>query len=134
VTAGVAQVAAIRAKRPSEVALLLGVVRLAVVLVAVGALATLAFGLALASHLGLPFSLVWLRLAIVLWLVSLVLGAAGGRRGRHARYLAERLASAGDLSSPELRRAVADPAGLALSALSFACVLAILVLMVWRPA
>jgi uncharacterized membrane protein len=90
VTAGVGQVAAIRARRPSEVALLLGVVRVALALVALGALATLAFGLALASHLGLPSSLAWLRLAIVLWVVSMVLGAAGGRRGRQARYLAGR--------------------------------------------
>lgn len=114
--------------------LLLGIVRLAVVLVGVGALATLGFGLALASHLDLGSSLLWLRLAVILWFASVVLGAAGGRTGRHARHLAVRLVAGSDEPSQELRQAVADPVAFGLSTLSFACVLAILVLMVWRPA
>jgi uncharacterized membrane protein len=133
VVAGVLQRSAIRRQRPSEVALLLGLIRVAVVLIAVGALATLGFGIALANQLDIDMSTLWLQLAVYLWIASVVLGGVGGRRGRHARVLAQQLAAQGDQPSEELQRAVSDPVSVGLSGLSFVAVVAILVLMVWQP-
>jgi uncharacterized membrane protein len=133
VVAGVLQLAAMRRERPSEIALLLGLTRVGVVLVTIGALATLGFGVALAHELDLDLGATWLQGAFVLWVASMALGGVGGRRARHARELAERLAVERDEPSAELRAAVSDRLSLGLSLLSFAAVLAILVLMVWRP-
>jgi uncharacterized membrane protein len=52
VTAGVFAVLALRSERPSEVALFLGLIRIAVVLVGLGAILTLALGLWLVHRLG----------------------------------------------------------------------------------
>jgi len=49
------------------------------------------------------------------------------------RELAERLVTLGDQRSPELRRAVANPVGLALNYGSLAASLALLGLMIWKP-
>jgi uncharacterized membrane protein len=133
VAAGVLQIAAIRAERPGDVALLLRLVRVPVALVTLGALATLAFGFALVHQLSLPNSLLWIRLAFLFWILSMVLGGIGGRRARHAREYADRMAGGDDLPEAELRRLVADPLSVALSTASFAVVLGIIVLMVWRP-
>ena len=133
VAAGVLQIAAIRAERPADVALLLRLVRVPVVLVTLGALATLAFGFALVHQLHLPNSLLWIRLAFGFWILSMVLGGLGGRRARHAREYAQRMAGGEDLDEAELRRLVADPWSIALSTASFVVVLGIIVLMVWKP-
>jgi hypothetical protein len=132
VAAGILQVTALRRERPSEIALLLGVTRVAVALVVGGALATLAFGLALAGHLA-QFGDAWVDAAIALWVFAMATGGAGGRTARHARYLAERLAAEGDRPSEELRALVAHRPSLLLSYASTAAVAAILVLMVWKP-
>jgi uncharacterized membrane protein len=63
----------------------------------------------------------------------MILGGLGGRTARHTRYLAEELAAAGDAPSAELRARVAHRPSLLLSYASGAAVLAILVLMVWKP-
>lgn len=133
VAAGVIQIAAIKAEQPSEIALLLRLVRVPVALVTLGALATLAFGFSLVHQLHLPNSLLWIRLAFVLWILSMVLGGLGGRRARHAREYAERMAGGEDLPAAELRRLVADPVSVGLSTASFVVVLGIIVLMVWQP-
>jgi len=133
VAAGMIQIAAIRAERPTDVAVLLRLVQVPVALVTLGALATLAFGFALVHQLHLPNSLLWIRLAFVFWILSMVLGGLGGRRGRHAREYAERMAGGEDLPEPELRRLVADRWSVGLSTASFVVVLGIIVLMVWRP-
>jgi uncharacterized membrane protein len=75
----------------------------------------------------------WIAAAIVLWVASLVLGGPSGTRLRHARELAEKLAAEGDQPSPELHRAVTDRVALVLNYASFACVVAILVLMIFKP-
>jgi hypothetical protein len=131
--AGTLQVAAMRRERPSEILLLLRLTRVGVLLVVLGALLTLGFGLALASHLGYGVKPAWIRAALGLWAASVALGAAGGRTARHARYLAQRLAAAGDEPSPELRSLVANRPALWLNTLSGISVVAVLVLMVWRP-
>jgi hypothetical protein len=131
--AGTLQVAAMRRERPSEILLLLRLTRVGVLLVVLGALLTLGFGLALASHLGYGVTPAWIRAALGLWAASVALGAAGGRTARHARYLAQRLAAAGDEPSQELRSLVANRPALWLNTLSSISVVAVLVLMVWRP-
>jgi uncharacterized membrane protein len=132
--AAVGQTIAMRRERPSEVALLLGATRWGVVLVGVGALFTIGFGSWLvADRPYWQFDQAWIEWAMVLWLASMVVGGLGGRPARHARELAERLAAEGDHPSEELRRAVRDRYSLVLSFLSGALLIAILVLMVWKP-
>ena len=52
---------------------------------------------------------------------------------RSPRELGEELAAAGDQPSPDLQRAVNDRAALVMNYTSFACLVAILVLMVFKP-
>jgi uncharacterized membrane protein len=133
VTAGVLQITAMRRERPSEIALLLRTIRIAVALIGVGALATLVFGLALVSNEDIGFGTGWVDAAIALWFVAMALGGAGGRTARKARHLAEKLAAEGDQPSDELRALVAHRPSLVLSYASTVVVVAILVLMVWKP-
>jgi len=132
--AGTLQLGAIRAERPSSVLGLLRLARVGVLLVVLGAAATLGFGIALADHLGYGLSPAWIRAALGLWAASVVLGAAGGRTARRARHLAGRLAEQGDGPSAELHALVADRPSLWASYLSSILIVAIVVLMVWRPA
>lgn len=132
--AGTLQLGALRRERPSEILVLLRLTRVGVVLVVLGAAATLGFGIALASHLGYGLSPAWIRASLGLWAASIVLGGIGGRTARHARYLAERLAAEGDEVSQELRALVAHRPSLWLSYASSILIVAIVVLMVWRPA
>jgi uncharacterized membrane protein len=131
--AGTLQLAAIRKERPGEIVTLLRLTRVGVILVAAGAVLTLAFGIALASHLGYGLTPSWIRASLGLWAASVVLGAIGGRTARRARYLAERLAAEGDEPSTELHALVAHRPSLWLSYLSSLLIGAVLVLMVWKP-
>lgn len=133
VAAGVLQIAALRRERPSEIALLLRSARTAVAILGIGALGTLAFGLALVGHEGIGFGTGWVVAATVLWFIAMALGGAGGRTARHARELGERLAGEGDRPNEELRALVAHRPSLLLSYASTVAVVAILVLMVWKP-
>ena len=125
--------AALRRVRPSEVALLLGLVRVAVVLIAAGMLVTLALGIWLVDETAYAVDDGWVVAALALWLAAAVLGAVGGRRDRRTRRLAEGLAAGADEPSAELQARLRDPLSLALSYGSGAAVLAILVLMIWKP-
>ena len=133
IVAGVLHSLAMRRSRPSEVALLLGLVRMTVPLVAVGSLAVLGFGLWLVDEAGYGFGDGWIVAAIVLWFVSGALAGPAGKKIRHARELAEKLAREGDQPSTELHAAVADRSALVLNYLSALAVIAILVLMVFKP-
>jgi uncharacterized membrane protein len=133
VAAGILQITALGRERPSEIALLLHTARTAVVFTMAGALGTLVFGLALVGHLDIGFGKAWVSASIALWVVAMGLGGAGGRTARHARHLAERLAREGDQPNDELRALVAHRPSLLLSYAATAAVVAILVLMVWRP-
>jgi uncharacterized membrane protein len=131
--AGTLQIGALRRERPSEILTLLRLTRVGVLLVLAGAVLTLVFGIALAHHAGFGLTPAWIRAALGLWLASVALGAAGGRTARQARYRAEELAAGDDEPDAELRALVAHRPSLLLSWLSGALLLAILVLMVWRP-
>jgi uncharacterized membrane protein len=131
--AGTLQLAAIRRERPSEILILLRLTRVGVALVGVGALLTLAFGIALAEHLGDGLSPAWIQASLGLWVAAMAVGGIGGRTARHARNLAGRLAAEGDSPSEELRSLVANRPSLWASYLSSALIVAIVVLMVWKP-
>jgi uncharacterized membrane protein len=133
IVAGILQLAAVRRERPSEVALLLGLIRPAVAAVGLGAAITLGLGLWLADDAGYGIGDQWVIAAIVLWAVGNALGWAGGMPLGRAGELAQRLAAAGDAPSEELRQAVADRRALLLNTLSLTAIVAILVLMVWKP-
>ena len=67
IVAGVLHWLAMRRTRPSEVALLLQLVRTTVPLVGIGSLAALGFGLWLVDEAGYGFGDGWIVAAIVLW-------------------------------------------------------------------
>jgi uncharacterized membrane protein len=131
--AGVAFEAARRRQRPAEIALLLGLTRVGVALVGFGALLLLGFGLWLVPLGGFGYDAGWVDAAIALYLLALALGAIGGRRPKQARRLATRLAAEDRPVSAELRALLDDRLSLAANYASAAAVLAILVLMVFKP-
>jgi uncharacterized membrane protein len=131
--AGVLNLAALRQERPSDVALLLGLTRWAVLASSIGLLVTLGFGLWLVHHVGYDWGEAWIVASLVLWVLTGFLGDRGGRLQREARELAERLAASGDAPSPELSTKLRDPLALALSWSSGLTAIAILGLMVWKP-
>jgi uncharacterized membrane protein len=133
ILAGVAFEAARRRQRPADIALLLGLTRVGVVLVGIGALLVLGFGLWLVHLGGFGYGAGWVDAAIALYLAALVLGAVGGRRPKQARQLATRLAAEDAPASAELRALLNDHLSLAANYASAAAVLAILVLMVFKP-
>ena len=135
VLAGLLHSTAMRRERPSEVAAALGVARIGVAVTGIGSVVSLGLGIWLVDHLpGYDFGDAWIAASLVLWTASGALAAPGGRSLSKARELAERLAAEGDRPSAELRRAVADPVALVLNYSSLALLIAILGLMVWKPA
>jgi uncharacterized membrane protein len=133
VIAGVFNLAALRRERPSEIATLLGLTRLAVVCIGIGMLATLGFGLWLVHHVGYGWGDAWIIATLVLWALAGFLGGRGGRYEREARELAERLGAEGDAPNEELRAKLRDPKALALSWSSGLTAFAVLGLMIWKP-
>ena len=133
VVVGILQLAAIHRERPSEIYALLRLAPFGAALVGLGALLTLVFGIALAEHEGLGLSPAWIQAALALWVVSMALGAYGGRTARRARHLAARLTAEGDAPSPELRALLAARLPLWASYASGLMLVAILALMVWQP-
>jgi uncharacterized membrane protein len=133
IVAGILQLAAVRRTRPSEVLLLLGLMQPAVAAIGIGAIVSLGLGLWLADDAGYGIGEGWVVASIALWVVANALGGAGGRPLGRAAELARRLAEDGDQPSAELHRAVADRRALVLNYLSFAALIAILVLMVFKP-
>jgi uncharacterized membrane protein len=133
VVAGVAFEIARRKQRPSEIALLLGLTRIGVLLVGLGALLVLAFGLWLVRLGRFGYGAGWVDAALALFVVVSVLGAVGGRRPKQARELAVRLAKGADSESGELRALLDDPVARTLNYLSAVLLLAIVALMVFKP-
>lgn len=133
VVAGVAFEAARRREQPGEIALLLGLTRLGVLLVAAGGLLLLGFGLWLVDLEGVGYGAGWIQAAITLFVVALALGGVAGQRPKRARRLATQLAVDGAPASAELRALLDDPLSLAANYVSAALVLAILALMVFKP-
>jgi uncharacterized membrane protein len=133
VVAGVAFEAARRRRVPAEIALLLGLTRVGVALVGAGTLLVLGFGLWLVDLGHWGFDTGWIVAALVLLAVTIVLGAAGGQRPKRARRLAVQLRDDGAADTRELRRLLDDRAGNAANYLAALLLLAIIVLMVFKP-
>lgn len=124
---------ALRTNRPSEIAQLLGLIRLGLPVLLLGSLLTLVLGLWLVHHVGYSYSAFWVWGAVVLWVVANALGKVGGEKQEHARKLAERLAGEGDGESAELRALVRDPLSTAMSWAAGLAIYGILALMIWKP-
>jgi uncharacterized membrane protein len=120
-------------ERPSEVVLLFGLIRIAVVAISVGTALAFVFGLWLVHEAGYGYFDGWVIAAFVLLIVANALGGAGGKRDQATVKLARELAAAGDAPSPELKGRVRDPISLTLSYGSGLVLIAILALMVWKP-
>jgi uncharacterized membrane protein len=132
VMAGVVFEAARRREEPAEIALLLGLTRVGVLLVLVGATLVPAFGLWLVHLERIGYGAGWIDAALALYAAAIVLGAVGGQRPKQARRLASRLAADGAATSPQLRALLDDRGSLAANYASAAAVLAILILMVFK--
>ncbi len=133
VAIGAIQVAALRRERPSEVALLLRLARIPEWLINIGMPVVLIFGIWLAEYLDYGIFEGWVISAIVLWIVAAALGGLDGSRFKRARLEAERAAAAGDAPSSELQARLRDQTALLLSWGSGVAVLAMLVLMIFKP-
>jgi uncharacterized membrane protein len=135
VVAGFLTLAALRRERPSEVAALLGLIRISLPFIYAGVALTLVFGLILvhSADQGYSYGDAWVIAAIVLWVIANALGGMGGKRQEKVRRLAQRLAAEDDVASNELRGRLLDRVGLALSFGSGLAVFAVLGLMIWKP-
>jgi uncharacterized membrane protein len=132
-TAAAFNVSALRRERPSEIATLLGLTRLAVFSIYAGVLLTIVFGLWLVHVRGYGYGDAWIVATLVLWVYSNAAGGVGGKREDDTRKLAERLAAEGDRPSRDLRARLRDPLTLALEYSSGLAIVAVLVLMIWKP-
>jgi uncharacterized membrane protein len=125
--------AALGRERPSEIVVLFGLIRIAVVAILVGTALAFVFGLWLVHEAGYGFGEGWVIAAILLLIVANAAGGIGGRRDDQTAKRARELAAAGDATSPELRARVRDPISLTLSYGSGLILVAILALMIWKP-
>ncbi|MGZ4439175.1 MAG: DUF2269 family protein [Gaiellaceae bacterium] len=123
--------AARRRSEPAEIAILLGLSRWGVVLVGVGGAVLLVGGLWLAGVVH-AYGDAWLDAAIALFIVTVAVGGIGGQRPKQARLLATKIAKDGG-DAADLRRLLDDRTTLVLNYVAAALVLAIHVLMIWRP-
>lgn len=102
-------------------------------LVAVGGVVLLGFGLWLVDLSGWTFGAGWIQASLGLFALALLVGGLAGQRPKRARKLAARLAEESGPAGPELRALLDDPLSLAANYLSAAIVLAILALMAFKP-
>jgi uncharacterized membrane protein len=133
VLAGVGFEAARRREPPAEIAVLLGLARMGALLAASGGLALLGFGLWLVHLRDFGYGDGWIDAALGLFVAAMALGAFGGQRPKQARLLASRLAAEGQSTSAQLRGLLDDRLSRVTNYLAAAAVVAILVLMVFKP-
>jgi uncharacterized membrane protein len=131
--ASVAFEAARRREPPAEIALLLGLTRIGVLLVGIGTLLVLVFGLWLVRLGDWGYGAGWIDAALALLIASAALGTIGGQRPKQARKLASRLAAEHAPMTPELRALLNDRPTLVANYASALLLLAIVVLMVFKP-
>jgi uncharacterized membrane protein len=133
VVAGVAFESARRRDSAGEIALLLSLARIGAMLVGLGMLLVLGFGLWLVHLGGWGYGAGWVDAAIALLALAAVLGAVGGRTPRRARLLAARLAADARPVSGELRGLLDDRRAILANYAAGLLLVAIVVLMVWKP-
>jgi hypothetical protein len=120
--------------RPSAVLTYFRLTQLGGVLIVVGALAAIVFGIWLAlieDDIGI-FDF-WVIASIVLWVVAMGAGQRSGAEYDKARDLARELSARGDEPSAELGAALRSSTALGLHVVTTAAVLLILIFMIWKP-
>lgn len=132
-TAGLAFYVARGRPTPAEVAAVLQLSRIGVVAGGIGFALTVGGGLWLVHAAGLSYTEHWLLSAYVLLVVSSVLGGLGGRGPKQARLHAAELAVRGEGIDERLRGLLFDRRSEVVNRLADVTMLAVLVLMVWRP-
>ncbi len=133
VVAGALNAAALRRKRPSEILLLFGLVRIAVVSILVGTVLAFVFGLWLVHEVGYGYGDGWIVAAIVLLIVGNAMGGIAGSRDTRTAKLARELVAQGDAPSPELHARLRDPVTFTLNYGSGLVLVALLAIMIWKP-
>ena len=133
VIAAALNMATLGRERPSEIVLLFGLIRFAVVSIVLGTLLAFVFGLWLVHEAGYGYGDGWIVAAIVLLVLVNAAGGLGGRRDERTARLARELAARGDQPSAELRARVRDPISLSLSYGSGLMLLALVAIMIWKP-
>jgi uncharacterized membrane protein len=133
VLAGTAFETARRRQRPVEIALLLGLTRIGVLLVALGSVLAGIFGLWLVNIEHYDYASGWIDAAIALYLTALLLGGLGGQRPKQARKLAQQLAADDKPANGQLGALLNDRVSLAENYASLLLILVILTLMVFKP-
>jgi len=118
----------------SRVVSLVRISKVGTVLVAVGSLGTIVFGVWLAISLD-AYQVWdgWVLAAIVLWAIGTELGRRGGALYGEAATEAERLAEAGTETSPEVAETFGASRALQFHAVSSLMVLLVLIDMIWKP-
>jgi uncharacterized membrane protein len=125
VVAAVAYEVARRRTNPAQIAALLQVARIGAVLVGPAGLLTVAFGLWLVDIEHIGWGAGWVDAAIVLFVAAAALGGFAGQKPKRARELAER--------GQDPRVLLEDPLTRALNYVAALLVVAIIVLMVFKP-
>jgi hypothetical protein len=118
----------------SRVVSLMRVSQVATVVVAVGSLGTIIFGVWLAISLD-AYQVWdgWVLAAVVLWAIAVELGRRGGEGYRAAGMEAGKLAAAGTETSPLVAETFGASRAFQLHAVSSLLVLLILIDMIWKP-
>jgi hypothetical protein len=130
--AGVATYAARRQDQPAAIAMVLGVARPGAVMLATGGVLLLLAGFYLSGEIN-GFGQRWLESSILLFVVSLIAGAWGGRRSRATRAYAVGLAERNKGDAPTLRAMLDDRLTTTLHWVAAITATVVLVLMVWQP-
>ena len=123
--AAVAYETARRRTTPAEIAAVLQVARIGAVLVGPAGLVTIAFGLWLVHIEHVGYGAGWIDAALVLFVAAGAFGGFAGRKPRRARELAER--------GQDPRVLLDDPLTRGLNYLAALLIVAIIVLMVFKP-
>jgi uncharacterized membrane protein len=118
----------------SRVASLMHVSRVGTVFVIVGSLGTIVFGVWLAISVdGYELWDGWVLAAIVLWAIAAAVGQRGGAAYGEAGMEAQRLASAGTETSPQVAETFGASRAFQLHTVSSLLILLILIDMIWKP-
>ena len=133
VVAGVAFEAARRRNSPRDIALLLGLTRAGVALVAVGSILVGAFGLMLVPMGRWGYGAPWVDSSIALYILALLLGGLGGQKPKQARLMASRVANEADTADVDLRALLDDRAALIENYAALVLMLVIIGLMCFKP-
>jgi len=118
---------------PNEIAAILGLARIGAMMVGVGLILAVACGIWLVNLGDWGFNSGWISAAFMLVFAATVTGAIGGQTPKRARLLASKLANEGGQVTDELRALLNDRRALVLNYASGLLMLALIVVMVWKP-